>query len=85
MLTNICICFAETVLDITCDDVLTFYADNKEIVNASTPRNGIWDATKRVLVPSSVVVYGIKCVNTGGPAGILAATAYGTFTDGRWR
>ena len=72
-------------MDIACDDQLTFYADGQALIDDTTPGYGVWDKIHHVDIPVGTRVYGIRCVNAGGPGGIVASFSDGTVTDGRWR
>ena len=72
-------------MDITCDNSVTFYADDKTIVDGSTAASDLFDDIQHVQVSIDTKVYGIKCENTGGPGGILASFSDGSVTDNGWR
>ena len=77
---------SDIAVDITCDNQLWFYADDQEYIGSSTPDYDDWQAVKHVDIPGNTKVYGIKCVDTGSVAGILASFSDGSITNGEdWR
>ena len=68
-------------MSITCDDKLWFYADGQEVIGSSTAAYDNFRVVKHVQIPGNTTVYGIKCQNTGGKAGIIASFTDGTVTN----
>ena len=64
-----------------CDDKLWFYADGQEMIGSSTTDYNKWKVVKHVQIPGSTTVYGIKCLDVGGGAGIIASFSDGTVTN----
>ena len=78
--------FSDISVDITCDNKLWFYADDQEMIGSSTDGYDNWKVVKHVEIPGSTKVYGIKCENTGGKAGITASFSDGVVTSHEdWR
>ena len=73
-------------MNITCDDALWFFADGQEVIGSYTTGYNILGVVNHVQIPGSTTVYGIKCQNRAGGAGIIASFSDGTVTNHEdWR
>ena len=53
-----------------CDDQMTLWVDGVQI---DVHEQGVWNEISTLDIPATTQVLGIKCVNNGGPYGIMAA------------
>ena len=75
---------------VTCDNAVWWrrmYADDQQVVGPGSGGYNNWRIINQAQVPDSTKVFGIKCVNTGGQAGLIASfdDSDNTVTDGNWR
>ena len=65
----------------TCDNTIWLYADGIEYTDTGSTPSTSWTVSDYYMLPRGTEVFGIKCTNSGGPAGILASVYNGPVTD----
>lgn len=61
---------ADYTFKVICDDQMTLWVDGEQTDVAG---QGAWNQMSTINIPSTTRVLGVKCVNNGGPYGIMGA------------